>query len=71
MIVVSKYAKGGHISHTYADHVSIAKFIEHNWSLGPITARSRDQLPNPVVSKNPYVPVNAPALDDLWDMFNF
>jgi len=23
---------GGHISHTYADHVSILKFIEKNWS---------------------------------------
>jgi phospholipase C len=31
MIVVSKYSQGGHISHTYTDHVSTAKFIEANW----------------------------------------
>ena len=72
MIVVSKYSKGGHISHTYADHVSIAKFVEYNWSLGPITARSRDNLPNPeTTDTNPYVPVNSPAIGDLVDLFQF
>ena len=71
LIVVSSFSKGGHISHDYADHVSISKFIERNWGLTPITNRSRDNLPNPVYEANPYVPVNAPALGDLWDLFDF
>jgi phospholipase C len=72
MIVVSKYSKGGHISHTYTDHASIAKFIEFNWSLGKISNRSRDNLPDPETnSTNPYVPVNGPAIGDLVDLFRF
>jgi phospholipase C len=62
----------GFISHTYADHVSILKFIERNWGLRPVSQRSRDNFPNPVSrAANPYVPVNSPALDDLFDMFKF
>jgi phospholipase C len=71
MIVVSKYATGGHISHSYSDHVSISKFIERNWSLPTISNRSRDRLPNPTTTTNPYVPVNSPAISDLWDLFHF
>jgi phospholipase C len=71
MIVVSPYTKPGHISHTYADHVSILKFIEHNWYLNPITARSRDNLPNPTSGATPYVPGNSPAIGDLFDLFQF
>jgi len=71
MIVVSPHSKGGHISHAYTDHVSTLKFIERNWSLSPITKRSRDNLPNPVTEDNPYVPVNSPAIGDLFDLFNF
>jgi len=71
LIVVSPYSKGGHISHTYADHVSTLKFIEANWGLGPITNRSRDNLPNPLTESNPYVPVNSPAIGDLLDLFDF
>jgi phospholipase C len=71
MIVVSEYSKGGHISHDYADHVSTIKFIERNWGLGTITSRSRDNLPDPLTDHNPYVPVNSPALGDLFDLFNF
>ncbi|HMK91129.1 MAG TPA: alkaline phosphatase family protein [Methylocystis sp.] len=71
LIVVSPYSTGGHISHTYADHVSIAKFIEANWGLPPISDRSRDNLPNPIVGSNPYVPTNSPAIGDLTDLFNF
>jgi phospholipase C len=71
-LVVSKHTKAGHISHTYADHVSILKFIEANWGLAPLTARSRDNFPNPVASKsNPYVPLNSPAIGDLMDLFTF
>jgi phospholipase C len=62
----------GYISHKYADHVSILKFIERNWGLPPVTHRSRDNFPNPVsLPENPYVPVNSPALDDLFDFFRF
>jgi phospholipase C len=72
LIVVSKFSRGGHISHTYTDHVSILKFIERNWNLRPLTARSRDNFPNPIsTSDNPYVPLNSPALGDLFDLFQF
>ena len=72
MIVVSPYSTGGHIDHTYTDHASIVKFIEHNWGLPPISNRSRDNLPNPHQFKNnPYVPVNAPAIGDLFQLFDF
>ncbi|MGB6175890.1 MAG: alkaline phosphatase family protein [Methylocella sp.] len=71
LIVVSPFSKGGHISHTYTDHVSTLKFIEANWGLNPITPRSRDNLPNPVTESNPYVPVNSPAIGDLMDLFDF
>ncbi|PYU00423.1 MAG: phosphoesterase [Acidobacteria bacterium] len=72
LIAVSPFSRGGHISHTYTDHVSILKFIERNWGLKPLTARSRDNFPNPVVeADNPYVPLNSPALGDLFDLFNF
>ena len=72
LVVVSPYSKGGHVVHSYADHASILKFIERNWQLLPLTGRSRDNLPNPVADKdNPYVPVNSPAIGDLFDMFDF
>ena len=71
MIVVSRFSQGGHITHSYTDHVSTLKFIEANWGLSPITRRSRDNLPNPVTRTNPYVPTNRPAIGDLMDMFNF
>ena len=51
MIVVSPYTTAGHISHDYSDHVSVLKFIERNWALNPVTARSRDNFPNPVVQR--------------------
>ena len=48
------------------------KFIEWNWSLKPLSARSRDNLPNPKTdAANPYVPLNMPAIDDLSGMFDF
>jgi len=72
VLVISPYTTPGHISHTYADHVSILKFIEANWGLAPVTARSRDNFPNPVTSpSNPYVPLNSPAIGDLMDLFTF
>ena len=71
LIVVSPFSTGGTISHTYADHVSILKFIEHNWGLSAVSGRSRDNLPNPTVGSNPYIPTNSPAIGDLTDLFNF
>jgi phospholipase C len=72
MIVVSPYTRAGHIAHDYSDHVSILKFIERNWNVGPVTSRSRDNFPNPTVSPaNPYVPDNTPAISDLFELFNF
>ena len=71
MIVVSPYSAGGHISHTYTDHVSVLKFIEANWNVPPITKRSRDNLPNPTTGADPYKPTNGPAIGDLTDLFNF
>jgi phospholipase C len=73
LLVVSKYSLGGKVVHTYYDHVSFDKFVEANWNLkDQISARSRDNLPNPVSFKeHPYVPVNAPAIGNLMDMFNF
>jgi phospholipase C len=72
LIAVSKYSKGGVINHDYADHVSILKFIEANWSLPPVTARSRDNFPNPIASSDSaYVPTNSPAISDLMGLFTF
>jgi phospholipase C len=72
LIIVSPFTRGGHISHTYTDHVSILKFIERNWHLKPLTSRSRDNFPNPRAEEdNPYVPVNSPAIGDLFDLFRF
>jgi phospholipase C len=71
MIVVSPYSRGGHVKHSYTDHVSILKFIEKNWGTPTISKRSRDNLPNPRQDVGSYVPVNSPAIGDLMDMFDF
>lgn len=72
LIVVSPFNRAGRITHNYGDHVSILKFIERNWALSPISKRSRDNFPNPVAEgDNPYVPVNSPALSDLFELFEF
>jgi phospholipase C len=72
LLILSPYSTGGKINHSYADHVSLLKFIERNWFLEPITDRSRDNLPNPQPRfDNPYIPANMPAIDDLFDAFDF
>lgn len=72
LIVVSAYSKGGRITHNYSDHVSILKFIERNWNLPPVSYRSRDNFPNPVSEwNNAYVPINGPAISDLFELFDF
>jgi phospholipase C len=59
------------VDHTYGDHASFLKFVEKNWGLKPLSARSRDNLPNPVSGASPYAPGNSPAVGDLMSMFNF
>ncbi|HAT33154.1 MAG TPA: phosphoesterase [Janthinobacterium sp.] len=72
LIAISPFARRGHVDHTYYDHASISKFIERNWSLAPLSARSRDNLPNPVAdAANAYVPANRPAIGDLMNLFDF
>jgi acid phosphatase len=72
LIVVSPFARQGHVDHVYNDHASILKFIEHNWQLQPLSRRSRDRLPNPFVfDEDEYLPVNSPAIGDLTSLFQF
>ena len=72
LIAVSPFARKGVVDHTYTDHVSILKFIEENWRLSPLSAHSRDHLPNPVPdAADPYVPANRPAIGDLKSLFQF
>ena len=71
-IAVSPFAKKGFVDHTYYDHASVLKFIEKNWSLPTISARSRDNLPNPVADEDSaYEPRNKPAVGDLTNLFAF
>jgi phospholipase C len=72
LLILSPYTTGGMINHSYTDHVSLLKFIERNWGLDPLTDRSRDNLPNPITRPDDaYVPINSPALGDLFDAFDF
>jgi phospholipase C len=72
LLIVSPFTAGGHVNHQYSDHVSIIKFIERNWGLSPLTSRSRDNLPNPKQgAANPYVPLNSPAIGDLFQAFQW
>jgi phospholipase C len=72
LLLVSPYARRGHVDHVYQDHASILKFIERNWKLPPLSARSRDRLPNPRTDDhNAYRPANAPAIGDLMSLFDF
>jgi phospholipase C len=40
-VLVSAYARRGHVEHATMDFTSILKFIEENWGLKPLTARDR------------------------------
>lgn len=71
LLVVSPYARAGHVDHTYNDHASILKFIELNWRLAPLSRRSRDRLPNPAMDDDGYLPQNGPAIGDLTTLFTF
>jgi acid phosphatase len=71
MVVVSPYARSGYVDHTYTDHVSLLKFIERNWRLPSVSQHSRDNLPNPRASRDPYRPANVPAIGDMMSLFDF
>jgi phospholipase C len=72
LLVVSPFATGGRVVHNYADHVSLLKFIEKNWSVPPVSRTGRDNLPNPTTAPgNPYIPTNGPAISDLTEAFHF
>jgi phospholipase C len=72
LLVISPFARHGRVDHTYNDHVSILKFIERNWRLGPLSPRSRDNLPDPLSdAADPYRPRNSPAIGDLMTLFDF
>jgi phospholipase C len=72
MIAISPYARQGYVSHSYTDHASLLKFIERNWRLPTVSSVGIDNLPDPTTNPgNPYVPINRPAVGDLFDMFDF
>jgi phospholipase C len=71
LVVAPHLKQPGYLSHAYADHVSILKFIERNWNLPPVSGRSRDNFPNPLQPFGSYAPVNSPAISDLFDFFDF
>ena len=72
LLAISPYARKGHVDHAYGDHASILKLVEWNWRLPPLSARSRDGLPNPEADDDdPYRPENGPALTDLTGLFDF
>lgn len=40
LLVISPFAKAGHVSHVQMNHVSVLKFIQWNWSLGSLNSRN-------------------------------
>jgi phospholipase C len=40
LLVISRYAKKGYVSHVQMDHVSILKSIQWNWRLNSLNARN-------------------------------
>jgi phospholipase C len=85
LILISPFARRGFVDHTYYNHVSLIKFIEKNWHLGPLSKRSLDNLPNPNMPPFPehpeslppdrqrsfYIPQNRPSIGDLTNLFDF
>ena len=45
MIVLSPYAKPGHVSHELGEFSSVLRFIEDNWGLTKLTKRDRRATP--------------------------
>ena len=48
LLVISPYAKTNFVDHTLTDLSSILKFVETNWSLGPIGGGSFDAIAGPL-----------------------
>jgi len=73
LLVVSPFAKHGHVDHTYQDHASILKFIRRNWRLPPLSYRSRDNLPTawPDDDEGRRRRDERPAIGDLTTLFDF
>jgi phospholipase C len=71
MLVISPFTKAGQIDHSYTDHVSTLKFIEANWKLNKLSARSLDNLPHPKQTGGSLLPQNPPAIGDMMSFFDF
>jgi phospholipase C len=48
LLVISKYAKSGYVSHTQYEYGSILKFIEETWALAPLGGGATDQRANSI-----------------------
>jgi phospholipase C len=59
-LLVSPYARMGHIDHTLLDHTSILKFIEENWDIPPLAAR--DAKANNITSAFDFSMTPRPAI---------
>ena len=42
LLVISPYARRGHVDHVRAEHSSTLRFVERNWGLRALTARDRN-----------------------------
>jgi len=67
-LLVSPYARMGHIDHTLLDHTSILKFIEENWGIPPLA--ERDAKANNITSAfdfsmTPRPPILVPATREV------
>ena len=71
LIAVSPYSKGGHISHSYSDHVSFDKFVERNWSCRRSPAAAATTCPTRSACGQSLCAAQQPAIGDLMDQFDF
>jgi phospholipase C len=67
-LLVSPYARMGHIDHTLLDHTSILKFIQENWNIPPMA--ERDARANNITSAfdfsmSPRPPILVPATREV------
>jgi phospholipase C len=67
-LLVSPYARMGHIDHTLLDHTSILKFIEENWNIPPLAerdAKANNLTPAFDFSMTPRPPILVPATREV------
>lgn len=70
--IVSPFSEGGHLSYNTRTASPLLNSSRGISGLKPLTARSRDNLPNPkTAKKNSCVPLNTPTIDDLFSAFKF